>query len=122
MPGRLFGFLLILLMLFVACSENGSYSSDPATVKEDQATAKEDRATADEGEVKAVEIPIGGMSCMSCVARVKKTLSGIDGVKETKVSLEDKNARIIYDPEKVSPEQLKNAISEIGYKAGDIKE
>lgn len=75
-----------------------------------------------EGEVKLIEIPIEGMSCMSCVATVKKTLSSIDGVQEVKVSLQDKNATVKYDPEKVTQEQLKNTINKIGYKAGDIKE
>lgn len=75
-----------------------------------------------EGEVKLIEIPIEGMSCMSCVATVKKTLSSIDGVQEVKVSLQDKNATVKYDPEKVTQEQLKNTINKIGYKAADIKE
>ena len=59
---------------------------------------------------------------MSCVATVKKTLSSIDGVQEVKASLQDKNATVKYDPEKVTQEQLKNTINKIGYKAGDIKE
>ncbi|MBX6361779.1 MAG: heavy-metal-associated domain-containing protein [Acidobacterium ailaaui] len=61
------------------------------------------------------------MSCMSCVATVKKSLSSIDGVVEVKVSLQDKNATVKYDPKKVTTEQLKNTINKIGYKAGDIK-
>ncbi len=62
------------------------------------------------------------MSCMSCVATVKKTLSSINGVKEVKVSLQDKNAMVKYDPKKVTIEQLKTTINKIGYKAGDTEE
>ena len=75
-----------------------------------------------EGEVTSIEISIEGMSCMSCVANVKKTLTSIDGVMGANVSLQNKNATIKCNSEKVTSEQLKKAINKIGYKAGDIKE
>jgi copper chaperone CopZ len=99
--------LFILQIFFIACSGNNSQTNQTGL---------------NEGEVKSIEIPIEGMSCMSCVANVKKNLLSIDGVMEVKVSLQDKNATIKYDPKKVTPEQLKNTINKIGYKAGDIKE
>ena len=71
---------------------------------------------------KKITIPIEGMSCMACVARVKKTLSAIDGVKEVDVSLQHKNATVKYDPKKVTPEQLKKAINKTSYKAGNPQE
>ena len=62
---------------------------------------------------------------MSCVATIKKALSGMDGIKEVNVSLKDKNATVKFDPKKVTPEQLQEAINKLGYKAGkpkDLKE
>jgi copper ion binding protein len=99
--------LFILQTFFMACSGNNSQYNQTGL---------------NEGEVKSIEIPIEGMSCMSCVANVKKTLTSIDGVIKVNVSLQDKNATIKYDPEKVTSEQMKKAINKIGYKAGDIKE
>lgn len=99
--------LFILQTFFMACSGNNSPNNQTGL---------------NGGEVKSIEIPIEGMSCMSCVANVKKNLSSIDGVKEVKVSLQDKNATVKYDPKKVALEQLQKAINKIGYKAGDIKE
>lgn len=99
--------LFILQIFFMACSGNNSQNNQTGL---------------NEGEVKSIEIPIEGMSCMSCVANVKKTLTSIDGVIKVNVSLQSKNATIKYDPEKVISEQLKKAINKIGYKAGDIKE
>lgn len=32
-------------------------------------------------QVKTVSIPVEGMSCVSCAARVKRTLKGIEGVQ-----------------------------------------
>lgn len=66
----------------------------------------------------SVLIPVEGMSCSACVARVKRTLKGIEGVSDVKVSLEKREAEIRYQPEKTSPAKLGKAIDELGYKAG----
>lgn len=66
---------------------------------------------------KTVTIPIEGMTCASCVARVKKTLKSIDGVVEIEVSLEHRDAQVRYLEAKVSPERLAAAINELGYRA-----
>ena len=71
---------------------------------------------------KKVIIHIEGMSCMSCVANIKKNLLNIDGVIEVKVSLQDRNTIVTYNPEKVTTKQLKSCINKLGYKAGKIKE
>lgn len=104
---RSFTILFILQTFFMACSGNNSQNNQTGL---------------NAGDVKLIEISIEGMSCMSCVANVKKTLSSIDGVMVVNVRLQDKNATVKYDPKKVTIEQLKNAINKIGYKAGDIKE
>jgi copper chaperone CopZ len=57
---------------------------------------------------------------LCCKCKIKPV--SIDGVKEIKVSLQNKNATAKYDPEMVNPTQLKNTINKIGYKAGDIEE
>jgi len=67
---------------------------------------------------KTVLIPIEGMSCGACVARIKKTLKAIDGVTDVAVNLEHRNARVKYIETKTSPNQLVVAINNLGYKAG----
>lgn len=66
-------------------------------------------------------IPIEGMSCMSCVATVKKALSSIEGVKEVSVNPQEKNTIVKFDESLTSAEQLKAAINEAGYKAGNAQ-
>jgi len=73
-------------------------------------------------EAVSVEIPIEGMSCMSCVATVKKALSDLEGVSGVKVSLENKKTTLRYNPKKISPDTIQQAINKIGYKAGKPKE
>lgn len=69
-------------------------------------------------QVKTATIPIEGMTCASCVARVKKTLKSIDGVMEVEVSLEHRKARVQYLDTKVSLEGLAAAVNDLGYRAG----
>ncbi len=58
---------------------------------------------------------IKGMTCMGCVASVKRVLSGINGVAGAEVSLEKAQATVTYDPGKASLEALKTAIEDAGY-------
>jgi copper chaperone CopZ len=69
-------------------------------------------------QLQTTSIPVEGMSCVSCAARVKRALKGIEGVKEVEVSLERREAIVQFSPEKVSPERLQTAIDGLGYKAG----
>ena len=41
----------------------------------------------DGSHLQTVSIPVEGMSCMSCAARVKQTLKEIEGVQHVEVSL-----------------------------------
>lgn len=67
---------------------------------------------------KSVTIPVEGMSCASCAAGLRKSLTALDGVLDAKVSLEHRNVRVRYLAPKISPARLVAAINEIGYKAG----
>lgn len=65
-------------------------------------------------------LPIEGMSCGSCASNVKRTLKGLDGISTVDVSLAQRNATVVYDPNKVKPEQIQAAVSKAGYKAGAL--
>ncbi len=67
--------------------------------------------------MKTVIIPIEGMSCSACTARVKKALTSIDGVSEVDVNLADRNARVRFAPSKLSPDRLVGAVNGLGYHA-----
>ena len=60
---------------------------------------------------------IEGMTCPSCAAAVRLALGRLDGVREAKVSFEGKQARVTYDPAKVTPEQMVRAVDKLGYRA-----
>lgn len=90
----------------------------PVFIQEAQANIVESE-TFRPADEKEVTIPIEGMSCMSCVGRIKKTLSALEGVNEVKVSLQERNAVIKYDPEKITAKELQKSINDMGYTAGE---
>lgn len=63
-----------------------------------------------------ISVPVEGMTCASCVARVEKTLSKLDGIKNVTVNLASEKATFEFDPQAVSQEDISNAIEDAGYK------
>lgn len=72
-------------------------------------------------QLKTVSIPVEGMSCVSCAARVRRTLKSIDGVQQVEVSLERREAVVRFAADKVTSERLESAINSLGYKAGKAR-
>ena len=59
--------------------------------------------------------PVVGMTCATCALTVKKTLGRQEGVSRAEVNLSDNSATIAFDDALCMPQQLKNAVREIGY-------
>jgi Cu+-exporting ATPase len=62
-------------------------------------------------------IPVTGMTCAACSARVQRTLERTSGVHGAHVNLMTGTATVDYDPRAVSPDLLVHAIRETGYGA-----
>jgi len=62
-----------------------------------------------------VTIPVYGMSCEHCVKAVTDAINALKGVKNVEVSLEGKNAKVVYDDELTRVSELESAIIEEGY-------
>jgi Cu2+-exporting ATPase len=60
-------------------------------------------------------IPVKGMGCAKCKARVENALNALAGVNEASVSLEDAQAVVDYDPAKTSLEQMRAEVENAGY-------
>jgi len=58
---------------------------------------------------------IGGMSCSFCASTINKAYLRIDGVYDIGVSLAHEEGLVRYDPEKVTPGQLRRTLEQIGY-------
>ena len=62
---------------------------------------------------KTIDLPIAGMTCAACSARIEKTLNRMPGV-EASVNLASERAQIHFD-EPVTAKQLVDAIKKTGY-------
>ncbi|MBV8680518.1 MAG: heavy-metal-associated domain-containing protein, partial [Aquitalea sp.] len=61
-----------------------------------------------------VSLPISGMTCAACAARLEKVLGKLDGVSAS-VSFASEQAQIRYLPERISPQQLLDSIGKAGF-------
>ncbi|MFQ5894239.1 MAG: heavy metal translocating P-type ATPase [Nitrospinota bacterium] len=66
-----------------------------------------------------VQFKIGGMQCSFCVESIHKAYARMDGVLDVSVSLSHEEALVQYDPEKVTPTELKDTLSSMGYTVRD---
>ncbi|PYQ56906.1 MAG: mercuric transport protein periplasmic component [Acidobacteria bacterium] len=70
-----------------------------------------------------VILHIDGMTCGSCATAVRQVLRKVDGVKDARVSYQQKQGVVTYDPTKVTPEKIAHAVTEKlpTYKATVVK-
>ena len=57
---------------------------------------------------------VSGMKCVNCKANVERALKALPGVVEAVVSLEDANVTVDYDEALVTPQQMKDAVEDLG--------
>lgn len=65
-------------------------------------------------QIKTVVLPIEGMSCASCVAKIEKSLSGLDGVSMAAVNFGTEKAVVKYDPGLLDMDDFRLAVSSAG--------
>jgi P-type Cu+ transporter len=63
-----------------------------------------------------INAPVSGMTCASCVARVERSISKIEGIKNVSVNLATEKATFEIDNSLASLEQVEKAIENAGYK------
>jgi Cu+-exporting ATPase len=66
---------------------------------------------------KRLDLPIKGISCASCVAKIEKGLSRLSGVVDVKVNLATERAAITFDPSQVHISDFIRTIQDLGYEA-----
>ena len=63
----------------------------------------------------SVTIPIEGMSCASCVARIEDGLRTMPGVSKASVNLATERATVEYQPQQATPSSIAETIRLLGY-------
>lgn len=107
---------------------NVSLASQKATVEIDKGKTSVDdllAAIKESGyEVAAEEmtIPIGLMTCASCVRRVEQALLAVEGVVSANVNLATEKGTVAYIPSVVTPNRIKQTIIDAGYEVREAEE
>ena len=64
-----------------------------------------------------LQLAIEGMSCQACASRIEKVLNKKPSVYEVSVNFAGETANVDYDPNQVSPEQIKEWVDKTGFVA-----
>jgi Cu+-exporting ATPase len=62
-----------------------------------------------------ISLPVRGMSCGKCVAKLTDAIGSLEGVGSVEVSLEQRAARLSYDSGLLGPERIVAAIEKAGF-------
>ena len=62
-----------------------------------------------------VDLPVDGMSCASCAARIEKSLARLPGVASSHANYGTKQATVVYDPGAAGTDDFEAAITGLGY-------
>ncbi|MGE5295001.1 MAG: heavy metal translocating P-type ATPase, partial [Solirubrobacterales bacterium] len=74
-----------------------------------------DALTANAAQTQSVTLPVAGMHCASCVLRIERSLSVLNGVVRASVNLATERATIDYLPGVITPQDLRRTIERLGY-------
>jgi Cu+-exporting ATPase len=70
-----------------------------------------------EKNLERIDIPITGMSCASCAAKIEKGLAGVDGVSKSSVNFAAEKATVVFHPDQTSLSNLIEKVEDLGYGA-----
>ncbi len=68
-------------------------------------------------ETDKITLKVKGMTCTNCSSTVEKALNNLTGVISANVNFAAEKAYVEYDPEAISPRELKQAVDDSGYEA-----
>ncbi len=72
------------------------------------------------GAFETATINLPTIQCEECKDRIEKYMTREDGVKEIKVDYKKKPCKVTYLWDRTNIENIKTAIANIGYDAGDV--
>ena len=61
---------------------------------------------------KTVHIQVSGMTCGGCTNFVKNTIQNLKGIESTDVSLENAEASVVFDSNKITAQQIIDTLNE----------
>ncbi|MEG3618700.1 heavy metal translocating P-type ATPase [Magnetovibrio sp. PR-2] len=65
---------------------------------------------------------IKGMGCASCVATIENSLSSVPGVESANVNFANNTADVSYNQDQVTPDDIFEAVRDVGYQAKEVSQ
>ncbi|KAK9074949.1 hypothetical protein SSX86_003268 [Deinandra increscens subsp. villosa] len=76
----------------------------------------------EEGGMKRIQVKVTGMTCAACSNSVEGAVMSLNGVVSASVALLQHKADVVFDPNLVKEDDVKNAIEDAGFEAEILKE
>ncbi|TKC40193.1 hypothetical protein EI555_011759, partial [Monodon monoceros] len=90
-------------------------SLDPGALEKTSGIC-EDFSMAQAGEV-MLKMKVEGMTCHSCTSTIEGKIGKLQGVQRIKVSLDNQEATVVYQPHLITAEEIKKQIEAVGFPA-----
>ena len=71
-------------------------------------------------QTREVSFGVTSMTCASCVRRIEKAISKVDGVEAVSVNLATEKAKVSYDPQQTDVAAMAAAVEKAGYGVRDL--
>ncbi|XP_006257059.1 copper-transporting ATPase 1 isoform X2 [Rattus norvegicus] len=84
--------------------------------QEKKSGTSEEHSTPQAGEV-LLKMRVEGMTCHSCTSTIEGKVGKLQGVQRIKVSLDNQEATIVYQPHLITAEEIKKQIEAVGFPA-----
>ncbi|MFZ4514837.1 MAG: heavy metal translocating P-type ATPase [Acidimicrobiia bacterium] len=68
-----------------------------------------------------IDLPIEGMTCASCAARIERGLRKLDGVCDASVNYATAQATVRYQPQLVDTQSFRSTIERLGYRVPEVE-
>lgn len=62
-----------------------------------------------------VKFQLEPLTCPSCIKKIEGKVGKMDGVAEVNVLFNSSKVKVVYDEDKVAPQELKTVIEKLGY-------
>ncbi|MDI6809025.1 MAG: heavy metal translocating P-type ATPase [Candidatus Eisenbacteria bacterium] len=82
---------------------------------------RKENAVAMPGKVRKVDLPVRGMHCAACIARVEGAIRKLAGVFEVSANLLRENVTVSFEESKASIAEIGKAVERAGYELGSEK-
>ena len=66
-------------------------------------------------KMEKIVLKINGMKCTGCSQRVERALKNTDGIEDANVNLETREAKITYNKDKITYNQICETIVDTGF-------